>query len=591
MERQKRFHWAVAIILITLSTACVLKGVHGKATSVPESTLPPEETPVAQIESAGTTWYVRMDGGSAVQCTGLANAAYPGSGSAQACAWNHPFQALPPGGGARISGGDTLIIAPGEYKIGFGAPGAENCDYEGSYDCVMLPLPSGPDAAHPTRLLGSGWESGCTTSPQLWGSGRPWSVVDLTGSNNVEIGCLEITDHSSCIEDHLAPTGGSPYTCQRDAPPYGDWAAIGLYAEDSANVLLKDLNIHGLANTGVRAGRLTDWTVENVSVVGNGSAGWDGDLSGDSSNSENHGTFTFRHWTVAWNGCGETWPELLHLGCWGQEAGGYGDGAGFGGTTGGHYIIEDSAFLDNTSDGLDMLYVRLPGSVIEIRRTIAAGNDGNQIKFTTETGSVENSLLVGNCGRFHGMTGWNNDDDCRASGDALSIDLRPGGQVTLINNTITGEGNCLVIAVCALDQTCTGAEKVTMRNMLFVGQKTFFDPQEDVCFAWYDDESDSPLPGSPFIVDHSLISGVRFGNVEPCPGDGNLCDAAPGVRSTSIDAFDGHLVDGSPAINAGAAAGAPANDLENRLRDAQPDIGAYEWIELIGWDFLPFIWH
>jgi hypothetical protein len=589
MKRQKGLYLAVTTLLIIVSMACVLNGVHGKTTPPAETEASAEVTQAVPSKSAGTTWFIRTDGGSADQCTGLVNAAYPGSGSGQACAWKHPFQALPPGGTARIQAGDTLMVGPGDYKMGYGAAGAEACDYEGSYECVPLPVPSGPDPAHPTRILGAGWDSGCAAAPQLWGSGRPWYVLNLTGSSNVELRCLEITDHSSCIEDHLFPSGGSPYTCQRDTPPYGDWAAIGLYAEDSANVLLKDLNIHGLANTGVRAGRLTDWTVENVAIVGNGSAGWDGDLSGDSSNSENHGTFTFRRWRVAWNGCGETWPDLQHLGCWGQEAGGYGDGAGFGGTTGGHYIIEDSAFLNNTSDGLDMLYVRLPGSVIEIRRTIAAGNDGNQIKFTTETGTVENSLMVSNCARFHGMPGWNNDDDCRASGDALSIDLRPGGQVALVNNTITGEGNCLVIAGCALDQSCNGSEKVTMRNTLFMGQKSFFDPSADVCFAWYDDESNPPMPANPFTVDHSLITGVRFGNVEPCPGSGNLCDVAPGILNTAIDDFNAHLLAGSPAINAGSTAGAPTLDLEGRIRDAQPDIGAYEWIIASAWQFLPFI--
>jgi hypothetical protein len=42
-------------------------------------------------------------------------------------------------------------------------------------------------------------------------------------------------------------------------------------------VLLRDLDIHGLANTGIQAGRLTDWTVENVRLAGNGLAGWNGD--------------------------------------------------------------------------------------------------------------------------------------------------------------------------------------------------------------------------------------------------------------------------------------------------------------------------
>jgi hypothetical protein len=40
---------------------------------------------------------------------------------------------------------------------------------------------------------------------------------------------------------------------------------------------------------------------------------------------------------------------------------------------------------------------------------------------------------------------------------------------------------------------------------------------------------------------------------------------------------DLHLRGGSPAIDAGSAQGAPADDLEGRARDAQPDLGAYEW--------------
>ena len=561
-----------ALALFLGLTACL------STTPSPVSEPPPSPESTASPSaprSTGATFYIRPDGGTFEQCTGLVNAAYTGSGTNQPCAWNHPFQALPPYGTPRITGGDTLIIGTGSYMLGYGAPGAENCDYEGSYDCIMLPIPSGPDASHPTRILGEGWDGGCATPPELWGTGRPWHVVNMSGSSNVEVACLEITDHSSCIEDHLFTTGGSEYTCQRDAPPYGDWAETGLYAEDSANVHLENLNLHGLANNGILAGRLTDWTVDNVRLAGNGLAGWNGDLVGDGSNSENHGTFIFRHWTVEWNGCGETYPDEQHLGCWGQEAGGYGDGAGFGGTTGGHYIIEDSAFLHNTSDGLDMLYTRLPDAVIEIRRTIAEGNDGNQIKITGAA-SIENSLIVSNCGYFHDMPFWNNDDDCRAGGDALVFALQPGGQARVINSTITGEGNCLVIAECALDQTCNGSERVRVQNTIFQGQEVFWSAGEATCFAWYDDESSPPMPANPFVVSYSLITGVRFGNVTPCPGEGNLCDVFSDLTSIIIDAFDAHLQAGSPAINAGSTDEAPADDFTGRPRDATPDIGAYE---------------
>ena len=190
--------------------------------------------------------------------------------------------------------------------------------------------------------------------------------------------------------------------------------------------------------------------------------------------------------------------------------------------------------------------------------------------------SIENSLLVSNCGFFHGMPSWNDTDDCRAGGDALVFALNPGGQAAVINSTITGAGNCLVIAECALDRTCTGTEKVLMRNVLFQGQKVFWSAGDEVCFAWYDDESSPPMPANPFDVAYALISGVRFGNVTPCPGDHNLCEVLSGLVNSAIQAFDAHLLPGSPAINAGTADGAPAADLDGHRRDVQPDIGAYE---------------
>jgi hypothetical protein len=568
---------SVAIQFIAISI------ILGLTACLPRTSLETDEPP-SQMETTPTqvsphpavsTFYIRPDGGTAEQCTGLVDSPYPGAGSNKPCAWNHPFQALPPGGMPRIVAGDTLIIDSGSYMMGYGSPGAENCDYQASYDCTMPPIPSGVDSTHPTRIFGAGWDTGCSQPPELWGSGRSWYVLNLDGSSNVELGCLEITDHSSCIEDHLSPTGGSEYTCQREHPPYGDWASTGLFAQDSANVHLENLYIHGLANTGIQAGRLTDWTSENVRLIGNGWVGWDGDLVGDGSNSENHGTFIFYNWDVEWNGCGETYPDKAHLACWGQEAGGYGDGVAFGGTTGGHYIIEDSQFLHNTSDGLDMLYTRLPDTVIEIRRTIAEGNAGNQIK-TTGAVSIENSIIVSNCGFFHDMPFWNNDDDCRANGDALALALQPGGYASLINSTVTGQGNCLITVECALDQTCNGSEHVRLQNNIFQGQKLFWSPQDDNCFAWYDDESSPPMPANPFWVSYTLIYGVRFGNVDPCPGEQNLCGVPLGLMSSSINAFDARLRSDSPAINASLADLAPAVDFTGSPRDSLPDIGAYE---------------
>lgn len=522
--------------------------------------------------ASGLTYYVRADGGDAAQCTGLANAPYPGSGTNQPCAWDHPFRALPPLGTPRISGGDTLIIGNGSYRMGYGAPGAENCDAGGAFDCLMPPIPSGPNSTNPTRVLGAGWDSGCGNPPELWGAERPWFILNLTDSSIVKIACMEITDHSGCVEFH-----SGALACERDNAPYGDWASFGLYAEDSNNVQLDDLNIHGLAAGGVHAGRISNWTVQNVRVAGNGSVGWDGDLW-DGLGDSNSGALTFRHWTVEWNGCGETYPGEQPTGCWGQIAGGYGDGFATG-HSGGHWLVEDSIIRYNTSDGLDFLYITAPDSSITIRRTLVQANAGNQIKNFRGPFRVENSIIVGNCGFFHGKpfiytADFDGDgnldesvDNCRALGTALALGLAPGDQVSVINNTLTSEGDCLITAECA--GNCNGTEAVLARNNILQGQTDFLQPFENTCLLYQE-----TFPADPFDADYSLINNVKDG---ACPGAHDVCGVAPGLANSGLETFDAHLLASSPAINAGLASIAPSNDFDGSTRDAQPDMGAYEF--------------
>ncbi|MGA7615604.1 MAG: choice-of-anchor Q domain-containing protein [Thermoanaerobaculia bacterium] len=512
---------------------------------------------VATAASAAT-YYVRTDGGSAEQCTGLADAPYPGAGTAQACAWDHPFRALPPEGTIRIAGGDTLIISDGSYMIGIGAPETGNCEPEGAFACLMPPIPSGPDETHPTRIVGRRESSGCVRKPELWGTERVDTVLNLDGSSNVEIACLEVTDHSGCVESH-----SGPITCERDAPPFGPWAVRRIYAADSSNVTLKDLDIHGLAGTGVHAGRLKDWTVENVRIAANGWSGWDGDIDGDDSNS---GTLRFTRWTVEWNGCGETWPGRQPVECWAQTAGGYGDGVGTGATQG-HWIIEESAFLHNTSDGLDLLYAR-PGSSIEIRRTIAEGNAGNQIK-TSGPAILENVIAVGNCGFFEGQPFTFNVDPCRAVGNTLSLDLWKGDRVSVVNSTVTSEGDCVVLAGCSELSQCNGSEGVVLRNDILIGEQEFLDPTDRSCVMYQE-----TFPHDPFDVAFVLVYGVKD---DACPGSHAICGAPPGLVGPGASSFDARLLASSPAINAGTTEGAPRIDFAGAPRDALPDIGAYEW--------------
>jgi hypothetical protein len=538
----------------------------------------------------GTIYYIRPDGGSPEQCTGLADAPYPGSGDSQPCAWDHPFRALPPGGPPRLVGGDTLIVGAGRYMLGYGAPGAGNpdvCSRDGAYDCYMPPIPSGSDPAHPTRFLGAGWDAGCVDPPELWGTQRADLVLNLTDSSNVEVACLEITDHSGCVESH---SGG--LACERDAYPYGEWAARGLYAEDSANVTLRDLNIHGLASAGVHAGRLADWTVERVRVAGNGWVGWDGDLwEGDDSNS---GRLIFRRWTVEWNGCGETYPDGEPSGCWGQTAGGYGDGVGTG-ATGGDWIIEDSAFLHNTSDGLDLLYHSLGGRVI-LDRVHAEGNGGNQVKIAGQV-TITNSLLVGNCSFFDGQPFTYNVDPCRALGNTLELAYTGGEQVSIVNSTFYGQGDGLIGGGPREGYACDGTETLVARNNVFLGDEEVLSAG-DITFLFYQEgcqdlklDSDYDIAYTVKNVDCGIDGDYVTSGAHDLCQDPQLSGPFSGTVYGLVPAA------GSPAIDGGDNAICPAVDIRGLARPADGDgdghtvcdMGAYERQEVAAWIYLPLL--
>ncbi|MFI4969219.1 MAG: choice-of-anchor Q domain-containing protein [Lysobacterales bacterium] len=543
------------------------------------------------------TYYVRTDGGSAAQCTGLANVAYSGSGSGQACAWSHPFIALPPAGNpARIAGGDTLIIGHGSYMMGYGAPETGGCYQNSAYDCIMQTVPSGLDATHPTRILGEGYDQGCPAAPQLWGTQRAYAIVQIRGTqggtqaSNIEVGCLEMTDHSSCIENHCSAgncTGGADQIdrCRRDAYPFGTWAENGLIASDASNVLIHDLNIHGLGAEGVRAGRLTDWTIQKVRIWANGFAGWDADIRNGvpTNDTSYHGTIHFTNLEIAWSGCGERYPSGEIFGCWDQNEGGYGDGFGAG-PTGGTWIFEDSHIHHNVSDGLDLLYGDATANVT-YRRVKAEDNAGNQLKASGNV-TIENSIVIGTCAMPWSVSPVNNYDgptppqyvgrynmelsgNCRASGDSISLKPHPGNAVVVRSNTITGQGNCQVMWTGG-DATST---VLIANNAIYGGNNDWLTMATGggnrLTCGIYAYNSPATL-----TTVNNLLWHVRN---DQCPTGSHCTD--PGLSSDDLASFDPLPLPNSPLINNADAANSPATDYRGVLRPAlgADDIGAIEY--------------
>ena len=500
------------------------------------------------------TFFVRTDGGDANQCNGKADAAYSGSGTAQNCAWKHPYYALPSSGTARIAGGDTLMIGSGEYMIGYGAPGAAgSCTSGDRSSCSLGSIPSGTASAK-TRILGNS-----AAPPKLWGAERTWSVLSLNGSSNVEVGFLEITDKSNCVSAHTVASAA----CNRTSAPYGNWASVGVSASNSGNVWLHDVNIHGLGLHGLNAGALSNWTMERVKINHNGWAGWDANVG---SNSSNSGAIVMRDIEIAWNGCGQDWQTGAAVNCWGQKAGGYGDGLGTI-TTGGQWLIEDAFVHHNTSDGLDLLYMDgAAGTTVTIRRAYAVANGGNQIK-TRGNATIENSVMVGSCAYFAGKFYMQAGDQCRASGNALSLSVGSNNNVVVRHNTITGQGDGLIMTTEG-----DASSKISIQNNALLGMPDYLagvagTNELAVAHFAYNSAATVTFAGN-------LVWNVKN---NACPS-GSICGQNPNLVNMTLANFDAQPNVGSPVVDKVAMLSGMNTDflMQPRPAGSASDIGAIE---------------
>jgi hypothetical protein len=525
-----------------------------------------------------TTYYVRTDGGTNVQCNGTADA--PVS-AAPNCAWSNPLEALPPVMGnyrhaAFIKGGDTLVIETGTYRIGWAdglqARWSDPCAALYAPACTLQPVPSGT-AGNPTRIVGAGWDSECTAPPTLYGAEGVNQVLNLTQSSHVVIACLDLTDHADCTLDYRPDRSKACNHAWASASPprYGGWAQRGIYASDSDDVTLQDIQIHGFADQGVQAGRISNWTVTRVKVLGNGNVGWNGDLGGNNHNSSNSGTLTFTDFTVAWNGCQEHYPvDGGYDMCYGQEQGGYGDGLGEA-WTGGDWVFIRPQFYRNTSDGLDLLYANGTGS-ITIDEGYFAYNVGNDLK-TAGPATITNSVFIANCSVFRNTNQPVAPNPCRAGGGEFADFAGLNQTITFAYNTVVGEPGCLfggdptstpATGSIALDRS----DVVNIENNIFIG-KPKWNGDGLTCLVYYG----SPPPVTVNYY-NNIIWNVR-GN--DCPAT-SICKD-PQLTDESLASFNPDPLVSSPAIGNGKSRTVTvAWDYYNHTRSpSAPTIGAVEY--------------
>lgn len=533
----------------------------------------------APATDSGHEWYVRPDGGDRKQCTGKVDAPYKGKGSGQPCAFNHPYFLFTTGDyndkSWVIQGGDTVIIRGGPYRMGYKGPNPHdmwgNCPGD-PYGCAMPPIPSGtPD--HPTRFLGEQHGS-CKQKTQLFGGYALGNILSLQGSKNVVIECFELTDHGQCTRV------GAGYPASEGCSssyPLSDYAGTGIVTSaETANVTLRDLDIHGFVTQGISGSVGGEVIVERVRIAFNGSAGWNFD---DGAKSGPNASIKASFLTVEWNGCNEEYPikhEVPVFSCFDQDKGGYGDGIGTPDTPL-NFSCDHCIFRYNTQDGFDLLHTN--GSLISITNSMSYGNMGQQWKMGAMQKVVfQNNLTIHNCRRLSApMKGASEDYKrylslfCRAGGDGIAIGVTNGGNYYLQNNSFLGYGTT------SYDIACSGGcstANVVYQNNINIGVKNPADGQLPGLFYF------NEVPNGVFKADHNIYYRMRScpsGRSERCV-DPKIAYLPEWKDESSLDNVDFHLTSASPARGAGMPIQGLATDHDLATRPSgPPDIGAFQF--------------
>lgn len=546
--------------------------------------------------TTGTCYYVRTDGGTATQCAGTTDAGYPGTGTNQPCAFNHLSWALGASGNAtaKMVAGDALIIdevdeavgsGQAQYKIGVGMPNdsGPNCDPNNfPYGCGLNSIPAGVDAAHTTKIYGKQWNSGTcgvvgpAHKPQLWGTQSVGGIFAV--KNNVDVQCLEITDHSACMfrgPRSAFLVDGDPLLCPETYPTTVQYARGAISSAASvSNLNFASLYIHGAGQYGIAlgdnntAGTIGNVTLTDVTILGESLVGFQTDPAAVIDPSS---TVTWIRPNVEWSGCGEYYPLVSSIvddpknfhDCYEQNQGGYGDGIAFGnaasGTPGNWVFKGPGSVSHNTQDGIDTLHGDGSGS-IKVDKIKMEGNAGQQIKPVGSDIQVTNSPIIANCSYFQGQpftsttsTGfssgscsgtWNSTQQvcylpfqgsCRANGSAVLVRLKTGVVAQYYNDTFNSGGSNIMIELNGQGSTCDSTTKVFSKNNVFVGGWSWLDDTYHngaggnslSTFTFNDGGSTGGTCDSIGLTEDYDVVGTGFkNNASNCSGAHSQCNVA-----------------------------------------------------------------
>jgi hypothetical protein len=522
-------------------------------------------SPVAHAQQ---NWYVRPDGGTRYstnmlqgQCDGLANAPYPGAGVNRHCAFgevewlwedgsynaNQPF----PAWGWLAGKGDVVNVAAGTYRTGWHNAVAAldtvtglQFGHTGDPYTGMPPMPDG------VKILGAVDAAG-KPATKILGSWGVDSATDTSGTNGVTLQNLEVTMVASC------GVAGQANTCSSTQ----DYGKNGIRSSSNTvapanNLTLVNVHVHGMANTGWIGATQGASTATNISLVGNGSSGYNADDG--SGNHPQSGSLVLNDFDISWNGCVEQKGSTAvypYADCTDDNSSGYGDGFGTATIPNGpafHVTFENGVVSYNTQDGLDALHLSGPGSSTTMTNVLAYGNMGNQLKAGGNVVTVTHSLIYDNCPAmrlpFAGtIAGYNAklSDFCRADDQSIAVGIGQGGNTNISQDTIVSASSIQAFVSCETSCPNDHSDTVTFANDLFIAYPN--SPANGY------PQGTGVLPTDIYVDDPIKYDPItsNIGNVETgtkdCVAANNCVNLGVGSGAWMLSGYDSTLPVGVPA--------------------------------------------
>jgi hypothetical protein len=569
------------------------------------------------LRAEATTWYVRSDGGTRYstarprgQCDGQADAAYPGKGVNQHCAFGdirylwaegeYTNDVGLPKWGWVGQGGDTYIIdCPRDCRIGYDGPDSGNYTNSAGYAVALAgdpyrsgaPVPPDGTPSRHTRILGKNYPSCADDALKAHINGGYGAdpVFDLSDVQYVDLACFDITDHSSCTRTSVKPC--------RTSYPLDDYATSAIESSNTTNnVTLTDIRVHGMAANGFIGPTGDGVALERVALAGNAQSGWNMD-KGDGMTGT--GNLTLDHFQVLWNGCAEEYPivdaQPYHY-CTDDKSGGYGDGlsaATAQTNLAWHVTITNSVAAYNTQDGFDLLHLSGGGSTVTITNSMMYSNMGQQLTVGAAS-TTRNNLIVGNCNALRQPipgtpAGYNErlSDFCSTADTALIIAVLDTAPTYFQFNTLYSANATGVEIICE-----AGPGKCTNRSTILYQGNVFLGFQNNAANG-YPGGGNGDYANPIHFETSGLFSnaGTKFDHNSSyhaksnwtCPKTGyneaNAVCANPQLRDPSWHLYgfgDMEPLATSPLIAAGISVAGLTTDFAGTARPGSPTIGALE---------------